>query len=350
MRQKVVDFFAYARERHSVYLRRRAGLQPPSVWTQDPILQEFRFTNVFRELDRTTEHFRRTVRDPLRSSGAVLLATVLWRWFNRTETGDAMFVHPYDAGSSLGNMTAWELYLEDSNTEWLRRAIHKHVGPRGPFVTGAYIIRSPGGMDKLTGVLDSVRRFRANTIGGVDQRPAADWVEFSTDAIWRNTSSDNLPPLRLEQVWEWLGKFDLIGDFMAYEVVSDLRWTDLLSRAPDVMTWANPGPGAARGLGRVFHDNRDKFDQHNHKDQLIRLMRELLEMSRDPQLWPQRLPHQDHDDFYMSNCDFASEFQGDGDWPVWEMREVEHTLCEFDKYERTRTGEGRPRGTFRKSP
>ncbi|GAF76676.1 unnamed protein product [marine sediment metagenome] len=35
------------------------------------------------------------------------------------------------------------------------------------------------------------------------------------------------------------------------------------------------------------------------------------------------------------------------DWPLWEMREVEHTLCEFDKYERVRLGEGTPKQLFR---
>jgi hypothetical protein len=34
-------------------------------------------------------------------------------------------------------------------------------------------------------------------------------------------------------------------------------------------------------------------------------------------------------------------------WPSWEMRDVEHTLCEFDKYERIRLGEGRTRGVYR---
>jgi hypothetical protein len=34
------------------------------------------------------------------------------------------------------------------------------------------------------------------------------------------------------------------------------------------------------------------------------------------------------------------------EWPAWEMREVEHTLCEFDKYERARLGEGRPKQRF----
>ena len=30
-----------------------------------------------------------------------------------------------------------------------------------------------------------------------------------------------------------------------------------------------------------------------------------------------------------------------------EMREIEHSLCEFDKYERVRNGEGKPRGLYR---
>jgi ppGpp synthetase/RelA/SpoT-type nucleotidyltranferase len=30
----------------------------------------------------------------------------------------------------------------------------------------------------------------------------------------------------------------------------------------------------------------------------------------------------------------------------FEMREVEHSLCEFDKYERTRLGQGRPRSKY----
>jgi hypothetical protein len=36
-----------------------------------------------------------------------------------------------------------------------------------------------------------------------------------------------------------------------------------------------------------------------------------------------------------------------GAWPIWEMREVEHTLCEFDKYMRVVNGEGFPRGRYK---
>jgi hypothetical protein len=43
-------FFAYARERYWIKLRRDQGL--PAPWTTDPILQQYRFCNVFRADDR----------------------------------------------------------------------------------------------------------------------------------------------------------------------------------------------------------------------------------------------------------------------------------------------------------
>ena len=32
--------------------------------------------------------------------------------------------------------------------------------------------------------------------------------------------------------------------------------------------------------------------------------------------------------------------------PVLEMREIEHSLCEFDKYQRVKNGEGKPRSIY----
>ena len=37
-------------------------------------------------------------------------------------------------------------------------------------------------------------------------------------------------------------------------------------------------------------------------------------------------------------------------YPYWELREIEHCLCEFDKYERIRLGQGRPRTKFNGLP
>lgn len=328
-------FFAYARERHAIYLRRQAGpvVDPgvsspvgkitaqslPGPWTTDPILQQYRFTNVFRELDRTTIWFRKNVRERLPPE-QMLLATVVFRWFNRITTGEAIFLQGvFPRGPGLPMATAWEEFWETLDVGVLRQAILAYCG-KGPYVTGAYIIKTPEGYTKLDGVLWALNEFvtSARPVGG----------EFlggpPLSFMWRGAAvAMQHHPWSLEMAWKWFKQFPYLGDFMSYEIVTDLRHTSLLDRAPDIMTWANPGPGAARGASRVFMDgNRGYWDQHRNKQTLIKKMRELLEMSQSLEFWP-------------------------GDWPAWEMREVEHTLCEFDKYERVRCGEGAPRGRFR---
>ena len=95
--------------------------------------------------------------------------------------------------------------------------------------------------------------------------------------------------------------------FMSYEVICDLRYTYLLTDATDKETWSNPGPGAKRGLNRVLGRALDA-PMKDWRQQSTRLL-----------------------GIVQSNLP---------DMPKFEMREVEHSLCEFDKYERARLGDG----------
>jgi 5-hmdU DNA kinase, helical domain len=290
-------FFTYARRRHEVFLRRAQSLPPP--WTSDPILQSYRFTNIFREDDRTTAWFRQHVRERYNGTPEVLPATVVFRWFNKIETGEAMF-----EGPSFAHGNPFEAWLHHGDTGILREAI-VHARGAGPYVNGAYIIKSPAGMSKLDGVLQSCERFRTN------------WARSAWD--WRHAAvAMESCDWNLETSWDWLREHDQLGDFMSYEIVTDLRHTHLLSDAPDIMTWANAGPGAKRGLNRL---RGRPLDQTLPKAETCAEMREILRASTSPFCWPQA-------------------------WGRWEMREVEHTLCEFDKYERARLGEGTPKQRY----
>lgn len=284
-------FWAWIAERHAIYLRRAAG--KPAPWTSDPILQRYKFTNVFRELDRTTLWFSKNLRDPLRTDDVVTFATIAFRFFNRIETAQRLL----DEGLR---------YIFEQPHLWkvpstVRNADHV-LRPHPPYVTGSYIIKGPEGIDKLAGCLWCIRN-------------AADlWCRHVL----------NLRQLSLEDATRLLQtSVPYLGPFMAYEVVSDLRHTSILGDAPDIRTWANPGPGARRGLARVF--GRGLKDPVP-RNQLVAEMRSL------------------HDRAWIRE-DYL------GEWlqhvPTLEMREIEHSLCEFDKYERVRLGQGRPRGTFR---
>lgn len=330
----IAEFFAYARERHAVYLRRASGA--PAPWTEDPILQQYRFCNVFRELDTTTVWFRENVRDPLRDKPEVLLATVVFRLFNRITTGEAIFLQSELFTAS----SAWACFLASNNgrdgVKYLRQAILNVCGS-GPYTTGSYMTKTPAGLNKLDGMLKVVEWFVEGKRKDPDQ-PKTDWRMLAEDMIGDEAWS-------LELCWEWLSSMPFIGDFTAYEIVTDLRHTALLENAPDINTWANPGPGAKRGLN-VMHGRPLKSGVR--RDVYIEEMMLLLEASRDPQYWPQPLINYDRVfednvfDGYTETPDLGEyHAESEGDWPAWELREVEHTLCEFFKYERVRTtGQG----------
>lgn len=318
-------FFAFARERQTVALRRRMKQSKP--WTGDPILQSFSFTNVFREMDKTTRWFREKVRGPLSRYPEVLLATIVFRWFNRIVTGEAMFLQrsiPVEDASDVtcanlvrANLegTAFDRFLVTGEVAQLRNAIVEFCGAKGPFVTGAYTINtiSAGlGKSKLDGVLELIRQW-------VSLHP--DWHDRAEEMIHHGSLGGQTATLQRFCAW---AESPCLGPFMTYEVACDLRWTDVLVRAPDVDTWANPGPGAQRGLRRMEGYSAEIDVRRTvREDEAVRRMCGLLELSRHKACWQQS-----------------------SGWERWELREVEHTLCEWDKYERTRLGQGRPRGAF----
>ena len=283
-------FFAYARERHRVYLRKSRG--DPKPWTEDKIIQTIRFTCIFREQDRTTQWCKTHVRNTYQGMEEVLPAVVLFRWFNKIETGQAMFSPSQNHGPPF---TYW---MHGAGSKCLKEAILRVCGG-GPYTNGAYIVKSPNGMTKLDGILWAADQFLSAKIEGHGWREAASAM---VSGDWN-----------LEMSWDWLRKHKFQGDFTAYEVITDLRHTFLLRRASDIMTWANAGPGAVRGLNRIM--GLPVEASMSKKDSLAGMQ---LLLKKSNQYWP----------------------APNDSWPAWEMREVEHTLCEFDKYARVRLGEG----------
>jgi hypothetical protein len=86
----VAAFFKFCREREGIRQRRESGASAP--WSEDPIFQQARFLNVFREDDRVTKSLFRFVEpvaetnDPL----ALLQAIFFARWCNCDATLDTL--------------------------------------------------------------------------------------------------------------------------------------------------------------------------------------------------------------------------------------------------------------------
>lgn len=92
----MLDFWEFAYERQRIW-RRRTIDRLPWPWTDDPVLQKYRFTNVHRELDRGTITLRRLVHSQLTRTSleAVVYNTMAYRVFNRAEMWEE--VRPFAA-------------------------------------------------------------------------------------------------------------------------------------------------------------------------------------------------------------------------------------------------------------
>ena len=268
----IEGFFYNARERYNMMLLKERGNE---ICTEDEAMARTRLCNVFREDDKVSKWFKDNIRNKLRNQEQVLRATVAFRWFNKIEIG--------------------ELLLEHFIGYWDRPVIEKKIRekyPKGPWVTGAFIVYTPPGVDKLTGVLDYIDGFYDNLPNYVEALEMVKTLELARDVLVQCPG---------------------LGNFMAYQIVCDLRYTYFLEDATDVELWAQLGPGSARGLGWIFHEDPTKWSYTSKKDceEVLPFMRKLLNMSIINTNWP-------------------------SEWGEWEMSTVQHWLCEHDKICRVR--------------
>jgi hypothetical protein len=279
----ILDFMM---ERHNIYLKRLHGEPPP--WTEDPILLKYKFTNVFRELDRTTVWMRENLVGPCSDNqpGDLLLFNAcVFRRFGTIEFSQ-----------KLGFLKKWE-------PEKVMKLANELLVKGERVFTGAYNIPNMGLSLPKTEVV----------------------VYHTLDPIWKvrkELAAVAMKTRSLEETHKAFLPYPSWGGsgFMAYEVVSDLRWSSLLRTASDIMTWANPGVGARRGLNRLYGR---PYEQGCSAKQCLEEMRIIFSVLSE--VW---------------------DSLGGGEWGSLSMREIEHSLCEWDKYERVRLGQGRPRSTF----
>lgn len=76
-------FWTYLAARHSITMKRLR--REPWPWTDDPILRDYRFPNVYRELDRGTQYLIHELLPQLQPKD-VLFNLVAYRHFNKIET------------------------------------------------------------------------------------------------------------------------------------------------------------------------------------------------------------------------------------------------------------------------
>jgi len=86
----VSAFFDFCREREKIRFLRKSDA--PDPWTSDPIFQQGRFLNVFREDDRGSKAILRFARSLEKDLSSLTHALFFARWCNRQETLDKLSI------------------------------------------------------------------------------------------------------------------------------------------------------------------------------------------------------------------------------------------------------------------
>lgn len=255
----------FFKEREKIRKRKEEG--SPRPWTQDPILDQYRFCNVFRRDDRVTRWLWHNWYEPNGDHENLWFAAVVARQINWPETL-----------AEMGFPTSWS---PATAVEVLNR--RKKSGQK--VFTGAYIIAAG---DK-----------------GIEKAP---WVVYNVlNRVWQARSYVKPHPTdTLESAHARLKKFGGFGDFLAFEVVLDWHDMHYLRWAKDALTFAAAGPGAIRGLNRLFDR---PVNVYISGAQALAEMRQLAEIANNP----------------------AGPLAGHLPLPL-ELADIEGGLCEIDKY------------------
>lgn len=217
---KVQEFFDFIQERHAIWVRRFVAKQP-FPWTEDPILQKYKFCNVYRKLDRGTEFYLDKMKG-VRSWESILLNTIIYRLINTIDIlNECEWPIDYHADSVIAVSNFANKYKRSVSK---LNPAYKIYGTYGKY---------PTAKDMILHVL---------------------WDTYEKlPALYKKLT---LEDCGLEAAWKSLQVIDEVGPFLAYEIVCDLMYLNFLPYSEN--DFVNVGPGAEWGL-KIMFEGKDKY-------------------------------------------------------------------------------------------
>ncbi|MBL4774592.1 MAG: hypothetical protein JKY87_00840 [Mariprofundus sp.] len=266
-------YWRFAVERQAVFFNRLAG-NKFSI-TDDPILSTYKFTNAYRVSDRVSQYLiRNVIYSGVQSAAEVFFRVILFKTFNKIETWESL-------EKEIG-----EIRYDDFSFDRYNNLFLKLMRSGQAIYSAAYMM--PSGHKSFT----------------VNKKHQAHLMLLS------QMMNDDLPTKivnskTMEEAFNLIRAYPMIGDFLAYQYVTDLNYSNIVDFSE--MEFTVPGPGAKDGIRKCFVS----LGELKEAD-IIKLMAE----------------HQD-EEFNRLGLEFQS---------LWgrplQLIDVQNLFCEVDKYSR----------------
>lgn len=213
-------YWRLAAKRQRIFFRRLNGDAPP--WTDDSVLRQYKFTNAYRASDRVSQYLiKHVIYEGDQSPEETFFRTLLFKFFNKIETWELLkrvFGSPSFTEYSFKHYNS-TLGAAISNGQRIYSAAY--IMPSGGRVTGA--------QKKHCMHLNLLERMMR------DRLPA------------RLAGASSM-----KEAFESLRSYPTIGNFLAYQYVTDLNYSNVLNFSE--MEFVVPGPGARDGIRKCFKD------------------------------------------------------------------------------------------------
>ena len=279
-RQEIYDLYWYfAWERQNIFWKKLNGEEAP--WTDDYILQQYKFCNSYRVNDRVSQYLLKNViyNENIYEDEDMLFRIILFKLFNKEATWELLV-------NEFGNIT-----LKEFNFEIYSKVLNEATLKGVKIYNDAYISCA----NKAFGY----DRKHDNHLALLNKM-------FNEDKIASRIKSCKT----MKEAFDIIKSYPLIGNFMAYQLVTDINYSEVVDWREDEFTVA--GPGSLRGIKKCFIDTGDMSNED-----IIRYMYERQD-----------------EEFKRLNLDFKKI----GDRPL-QLIDCQNIFCELDKYCREKVPE-----------
>lgn len=272
-RQEVFDLYWYfACERQNIFWKKING--DPAPWTHDKILQEYKFCNSYRVNDRVSQYLLKNViyNGNNYNYEDMLFRIILFKLFNKESTWELL-------SKNFG-----DILLKNFNTKKYSIVLENAISNGTKIYNDAYISCA----NKAFGY----NRKHDNHLALLDKM-------FNIDKMQDKIIKCNT----MQDAFNIIKGYPLIGNFMAYQLVTDINYSAFVNWKENEFTVA--GPGSLRGIKKCFIDKGNMTNED-----IIKYM----------------YMHQD-EEFKRLNLNFKRI----GNRPL-QLIDCQNIFCELDKY------------------
>lgn len=326
--ENLEEFFRTMIERQKIYVKRFIS-KKKAPWTKDEILKNYKFTNVYRELDRNTQfqienvfnNFYKVSEEDTDRRIEMIWRIMFFRFFNNIDFFEFIFkttIEAENSGYEEYNFVGYIPPYNNFNSDVLKEMMDGFRSEGGNPFTNAYCTNTV----VCTG-------FSRDHCFAYTVIPKLHSLVPELEKVMRESSS-------VKPIIKLLLSLPSVSNFMAHEFYQDFTYAPKYSRTKLMKfnqdDFTNVGPGAELGIRLIFPERYSKSE----KEQGIYDLRDL---SKDYLEYLGGFPYLEYD-FKTKRYNYSESGK-------LTLHQIEMWLCEYSKYWKMKIGEGKQRSSFK---